>query len=244
MKSTLVRCRLSGAGGSLTAKSSERLMTNNELKDDEQRTQDGPALHPSARIPVPFARVFCAVELPAEVRARAAGHIERLRDAAGDVRAGWERAEKMHLTLKFLGEIETARVADLSSAAERAVKLVQPFELSLAGAGAFPPRGLPRVLWLGVADATSGLARLRHSLEDECERAGFARERKPFHPHLTIARLRGPSGARRFVALHQEMSFSSDAFKIDELIVLRSQLGPRGSTYMEVSRHRFMTSEA
>src|SRR5436305_924104 len=109
------------------------------------------SFHPSALIPHPFVRVFCAVELPNEVRARAAEHIARLREEAIDVRASWERAEKMHITLKFLGEIARARVSDLQSAAERAALSAQPFELSIEGTGTFPPRGLALVLWLVVA---------------------------------------------------------------------------------------------
>jgi 2'-5' RNA ligase len=182
-------------------------------------------------------RVFCAVELPADVRARAAEHIARLREEAIDVRASWERAEKMHITLKFLGEIAGARVSDLQSAAERAASSAQPFELSIEGTGTFPPRGRPRVLWLGVADASGGLIRLQQHLEDECASEGFARDQKRFHPHLTIARLRYPSGTQRLATLHKEMDFKTDAFSITDLIVLRSELGPRGSSYTEISRH-------
>jgi RNA 2',3'-cyclic 3'-phosphodiesterase len=182
-------------------------------------------------------RVFSAVELPANVRARAAEHIARLRDEAQDVRASWERAEKMHITLKFLGEIDQARVVNLQSSADRAVSNIAPFDLSIEGTGAFPTRGLPRVLWLGVADASGELTRLQQCLEDECAREGFARDEKSFHPHLTIARLRHPSGAKRLAALHKEMDFKSEAFSINELIILRSELGPRGSSYTEISRH-------
>jgi RNA 2',3'-cyclic 3'-phosphodiesterase len=182
-------------------------------------------------------RVFCAIELPADVRAHAAQHIARLREIAPDVRASWERAEKMHITLKFLGEIDSERVVNLQSAAERAMSSVAPFDLSIEGTGAFPQSRLARVLWLGVADASGGLRRLQQRLEDECAREGFAHDEKRFHPHLTIARLRHPSGAKHLAALHSEMSFKTDSFSITELIVIRSELGPRGSSYTEISRH-------
>lgn len=187
-------------------------------------------------------RVFCAVELPAVVRARAAEHIARLREVAQDVRASWEREEKMHITLKFLGEIEAARVVNLHSAAERAVGCVEPFALSIEGTGAFPTHGLPRVLWLGVADTSGGLARLQRFLEDECQHEGVARDEKRFHPHLTIARMRHPPGAKRLAALHREMNFKTEPFTITELIVLRSDVGPRGSSYTEISRHHLSVS--
>lgn len=193
--------------------------------------------HPSSLIPPPLLRVFCAVELPASVRERAAAHIADLRSRVPDVRGGWERPEKLHVTLKFLGEIEPARSAELLSAAERAARSVQPFELCLEGAGVFPPRGLPRVLWLGIADTSGALARLQQRLESECAAAGFQREDRPFHPHVTIARLRRPEGARRLGALHREKGFAPAAFSVNSLVVLRSELGPGGSRYTELARH-------
>lgn len=182
-------------------------------------------------------RVFCAVALPSEVRARVAAHIEHLRSALPGVRANWDRAEKLHVTIKFLGEIELARVAALSLAASRAAASVPPFELAIEDAGAFPSQGPPRVIWLGVADSSGGLARLQSTLEDASADEGFTRETRPFHPHLTIARLRTPQGARRLAALHKDKSFEAARFPVEELLVLRSELGPGGSSYTEISRH-------
>jgi 2'-5' RNA ligase len=195
------------------------------------------AVHPSSFIPLPSLRVFCAVELPEWVRERAAAHIADLRGLLPDVRAGWERPEKLHLTLKFLGEIEQGRAPDLCGAASRAARCAPPLDLRLEGAGSFPPRGLPRVLWLGVADDSGALARLQQLLEDECALCGFAREGRPFRPHLTIARLRKPDGARRLAALHHEKGFAGAEFTVRELVVLRSELGPKGSRYTELARH-------
>src|SRR4051812_37487226 len=149
------------------------------MRDEDKKNLALP--HPSSLIPHPFVRVFCAVELPPDVRARAAEQIARLRVAAPDVRASWERAEKMHITLKFLGEVEAERVSDLSNAAGRAAGRATPFELSIESTGSFPPRGLPRVLWLGIVDPSGGLTRLQQHLEDECASAGFARDEKRFH---------------------------------------------------------------
>ncbi len=182
-------------------------------------------------------RVFCAVELPAEVRQRAAEHAARLRERFKEVRASWPRAENLHLTLKFLGEIEENRVALLRGAAARAAEESQPFELTVEGAGAFPPRGAPRVLWLGVEDGTGGLARLHSRLEAECAAAGFEREERPFHPHLTLARLRAPQGARPLAQFHQETGFPAAQFPVTELVVMLSELGPGGSRYTPLSRH-------
>ncbi len=195
-------------------------------------------LQPSALSPQPLVRVFCAIELPAHVRAGAADHIAHLRHAMPEVRASWDRAEKLHITLKFLGEIEQSRVEALSRAAARATASVEAFDLALEGTGAFPPRGLARVLWLGIGDPTGRLARLQSRLEEECASEGFAREERRFHPHITIARLRAPAGARKLAALHQETGFKTIGFGASDLVVMRSELGPGGSRYSEISRHR------
>jgi 2'-5' RNA ligase len=184
-------------------------------------------------------RVFCAIDLPREVKARVAEHASSLRARLPDVRASWEKPEKLHLTLKFLGDVEVARVEELSRASERAVSSVEPFELTVANAGSFPAHGQPRVLWLGIEDATGRLARLQKSLEDECAAAGFAREPRPFSPHLTVARLRTPHGARGLADAHRESAFEPQTFTVAELIVIRSELGPGGSRYTPVSRHSF-----
>jgi 2'-5' RNA ligase len=182
-------------------------------------------------------RLFCAVELPAEVRALAAEHIARLRQALPDVRASWDRAEKIHLTLKFFGDVEESRTHVLSLAAERAAQSVKPFGLMIAGTGAFPPHKSPRVLWLGIRDPSGGLARLQQALESECAAEGFKREERVFHPHITIARLRGGAGARRLAELHTEIGFEMMELTVKEIVLMRSELGPGGSRYSVLARH-------
>ncbi|HVF50950.1 MAG TPA: RNA 2',3'-cyclic phosphodiesterase [Pyrinomonadaceae bacterium] len=182
-------------------------------------------------------RVFCAVELPPDVKERVARRTVRLRETVPDARAAWERTEKLHLTIKFLGEIERARVEALGRAAERAASGVEPFELTIEGAGAFPPRGLPRVIWLGVRDASGLLAKLRQRLEDECAAENFPRERRDFNPHLTLARLRAPADARRLADLHLATPLESVSFEVPELVVIRSELGPGGSRHTILTRH-------
>jgi 2'-5' RNA ligase len=154
------------------------------------------------------------------------------------VRASWEREEKLHLTLKFFGDVAPATTHALSLAIERAAKPIAPFPLVIAGAGAFPPRGAARVLWLGVEDESGNLSRLQRALEDECAAAGFQREARSFHPHITIARLRTPAGARSLAELHRQIGFAAMELTVNELVLMRSELGPRSSRYTALSRHR------
>jgi 2'-5' RNA ligase len=184
-------------------------------------------------------RVFCAIELPEALKSRVGEHIKRLREAFPQVRASWEKPEKIHITLKFIGDIAVPRVEELSRAAGRAAATVEPFELTIANPGAFPPHGPPRVLWLGVEDSSDQLSNLKHALEDESARAGFPRETRPFKPHLTIARIRSPHGARELATAHRETSFEPQSFNVLELVLMRSELGPGGSRYSPLSQHPF-----
>jgi 2'-5' RNA ligase len=182
-------------------------------------------------------RVFCAIELPEEVSARATDHINNLRRQVPDISASWNRDGKFHLTLKFIGEITRVRVERLSLAAQRATVDLSCFNLIVAGAGAFPKKGPPKVLWLGIDDPTGQLATLQARLEQECAREGFGKEVRAFHPHLTIARLRKPQGARELAAVHTEMGFAAVEVPVSELLVIRSELGDKGSKYTVISRH-------
>ncbi len=194
-------------------------------------------------IPTHEWRVFCAINLSPEVRELVQQHITRLRAIVPEARVSWNRDDKLHLTIKFLGDIARERVADLSLAAAQAVSGMKPFTLAAEGCGAFPPRGEPRVLWIGIVDAAGELEHLYERLEEQCSAREFKREQRPFRPHLTIARLRKPQDARRLANNHKELGFERTEFNISELLVIRSELGSEGSRYTEISRHLFQKSE-
>ena len=182
-------------------------------------------------------RVFCAIDLPVSVRSLVLGYIARLKEAMPHARASWARDANLHLTLKFLGEIPQTSVADFSQAVSRAVAGVQPFSLRLEHTGIFPSHGQPRVLWIGISDPSAKLAELHARLEAESAQAGFAKEGRGFHPHLTIARLRQPADARALAAAHMQMEFEPVEIAVTKLLVIRSELSSEGSQYTVVSRH-------
>ena len=88
-------------------------------------------------------------------------------------------------------------------------------------------------------DRQGNLVRLHARLEEECSKAGFPKENRPFHPHLTLARLRKPEHARSLALAHKEMEFEPAEMNVSELLVIRSELGGNGSKYTVVSRHPF-----
>ena len=164
-------------------------------------------------------------------------HTEQVRAAVPRAQASWSRQDNIHLTLKFLGEVSVTRVDDVSDAAERAAKEFSPIKISVEQTGVFPRHGPPRVLWIGVYDDSGCLASLNSRLEDECAAKGFARQERPFHPHLTLARLRKPQGARDLAEKHKAIHFEPVEVVVSELLVIRSELSSEGSKYSMISRH-------
>lgn len=181
-------------------------------------------------------RVFCAIEVPEPVRQTVLRHIARLREAVPEAKASWSRDANLHLTLKFLGEIPKASVADFSSAASRAVARLTPFSIRLEHTGVFPKHGQPRVLWIGISDPSGKLGELHTQLENESAKVGFEKEVRPFHPHLTIARLRQPQPAGALATAHKQMEFAPAEIAVSELLVIRSELGSAGSKYTVISQ--------
>jgi len=183
-------------------------------------------------------RLFIAIELPAEIRHTIKQHIERLRAELPKVRASWVREQNLHLTLKFFGDTPLSRVELVSRAMQAATTGINQFDIDLRERGSFPPRGKPSVLWVGIEDSSANLNQLHDALEDECERAGFARDARSFHPHLTIARLRGAQGARDLADLHKSTDLPAMLVTVQEVCLIRSELSSAGSRYTVVARYR------
>jgi len=185
-------------------------------------------------------RTFIAIELPRDIRQRIKEHIDQLRAVFPDVRASWTREDNLHLTLKFLGNVPVARIPALSSAVGEAAHKIDHFDLGISGCGTFPPNGRPKVLWIGCASMgaqASSLHLLHGALEDRCAAAGFEREPRSFHPHLTIARLRDARDSRALAEDHKQLGFLAQTFTVSGLVVFRSELSSKGSKHTALSRH-------
>jgi len=184
-------------------------------------------------------RVFCAVELPDVVRARLEDHVRRLRKEVPDAAASWSRVENIHVTLKFFGNVEVKRIEKISAAAERVAKEFSTFQIGVGETGVFPRPSRPQVLWIGVSDPSGQLNALHEKFENECAAEGFEKENRAYRPHLTIARLRKPEGARSLAEAHLKMEFETIQVNVEELVVFRSELSPKGSRYTPISRISF-----
>jgi 2'-5' RNA ligase len=172
-------------------------------------------------------RLFIGIELPESISTR----LELM--GGGIPGARWEPAEKLHVTVRFLGEVDHGRARRLEDALE-GIDL-PPFSLSVHGVGVFPPRGVPRILWAGVDDPKP-VSELHEAVERVVGPVGFEPEHRKYHPHVTLARLKRPPVARvaEFVAQHALLA--TEPFEVDHFTLYSSVLNPRGSKYRVEAR--------
>jgi len=183
-------------------------------------------------------RVFCAFELPQVLRSRIEKHSQRVREAVPEAAASWSRPDNIHLTIKFFGNVDQAKVPSISYALARVAEASSTIKINVGGTGVFPRPSRPQVLWIGIDDTSGALAELQKRLEDECAREGFPKEDRAFRPHLTIARIRNPNNANRLAEAHLHVEFPTTELVLNELVLFRSELSPKGSRYTSLSRHR------
>ena len=175
-------------------------------------------------------RLFLALELPPATADEIDAAVAPLRAAAPEL--AWVPVRKLHLTLKFLGEGDDARLAALVQVIERIAAQHRPFEMTVAGVGAFPNFRRPRVVWMGV-ESEPRLELLHHDVEVEAAGVGYELEGRPFRPHLTLARAREPLSTERTRALAsaaRAISYSTTAF-VDGLTLFDSAARGSGAHY-------------
>jgi RNA 2',3'-cyclic 3'-phosphodiesterase len=182
-------------------------------------------------------RIFIAIDISDAARAVCAAHIERLRRQFPKVRVGWDRPEKLHITLKFLGDTDVDLVEQVVRGASEVAIDMRPFQLSLSRPGVFPGASRPRILWIGVDDRTDAISQLNRRVEDVCEQLGFEKEKKRFHPHITIGHMREPYSA--LAKAHMVSPIEPIDFAVDGLVVYESRLLKTGSAYSVVARAMF-----
>jgi len=183
-------------------------------------------------------RIFVAVDISEDARRKVSAYIETLRKEFRSVRVGWEKPEKLHLTLKFLGDCEEKQIDELEKIAAKIAGEFTRFELQIAETGVFPNARNPRVLWIDVKDKAGNLLRINERLETECARLGFEGERRKFVPHLTIGRVRdGAGGAGALARTHLEKGFEPARFDVSEIVIYQSKLLSTGSVYSVVARY-------
>lgn len=183
-------------------------------------------------------RSFIAIDLPPRVQAVLDGFEKELRKA--DAAVAWIRPDRIHLTLKFLGNVDPERIPAIQEALASVSRTMQPFRLQAAGCGAFPSIKQMRVVWVGLRGDDGRLGELKRQVEAATVPLGFESEDRPFKPHLTLGRVKG----RQRLSVLQEIlmanqSFEAEAFDVTEVVLYKSELRPDGARYTPLFRAPF-----
>ncbi len=178
-------------------------------------------------------RAFIAIPLPAEIQHSLDETARLLRDQKSRA-IRWVAARNIHLTLKFLGEVEGSKLSAISQVIEAECKGRQPFEISARDVGAFPNLRRPRVIWVGV-EAPVALAGLANAIDQGTQALGFPGENRPFNPHLTLGRVSENASPQELQAVTQKLSTARvgllGSFTVNQVILFRSDLQPAGPVY-------------
>jgi RNA 2',3'-cyclic 3'-phosphodiesterase len=183
-------------------------------------------------------RLFVGVELCDEARRVAERAATALRTRLGSSAAAkWVEPANLHVTVRFIGHVDDVRAPEMIRAVTAPID-VPAFTLKLGTCGVFPPKGQPRVIWIGLADGVSSLASLHAELNRRLAPFGFEPESRPFSAHLTLARVRETTrgagvSVRDLVTDHQ---IRSVACRVGHATLFRSHLSPAGARYESVAR--------
>ncbi len=182
-------------------------------------------------------RLFIAIELDEDARVAIAAEQRRLKAALGHDRSvlKWIRPEHMHLTLSFLGELDDHRSRSVADAMGQPIS-GNPFPVVFGGLGVFPPGGAPRVLWLGLTSGARGVVDVQRQVADRVARLGIALERRPFHPHVTLARWPAPRQSDRRTAMAADRRHDVARIDVAAVALIHSHLSRAGPLYTTLCR--------
>lgn len=183
-------------------------------------------------------RSFIAIELPDEVKSGLA-RLRRELERDEHTFIKWVDTKAIHLTLKFLGNIPSKQVTEITKAIEEAAQGISPFHLEIFELGAFPNLKQPRVLWVGIGGELDKLLGLQRNVDSALAPLGFAKEERSFAPHLTLARIReraSPIERKGFGELVMSANFEIRyCLDVKDISLMRSQLTPGGPIYTRLS---------
>ena len=182
-----------------------------------------------------YIRTFAAIEVPENIKRTALEIQEDLKKY--NCRVSWTKAAGMHLTVKFLGDTEESKIEDIGSAFSDVCGNYSGFNLKLTETGVFGGKR-PSVIWLGLSFPDE-LSNFQKDIDKAAEKFGFEPEKRQFHPHLTLARIKDTHGVLPMIEQFRNIELEKFSFTADELILLRSDLKPSGAVYTPLKQMKF-----
>lgn len=183
-------------------------------------------------------RAFIAIELPDEVKSNLSEVLQRLKPGR-EKAVKWVNPDGIHLTLKFLGNIPSNKVVDITQAIESASEHAGPIKLNLQGLGAFPNLKSPRVAWVGIGGDIPNISNLQRQIDQSLIPLGFPSEKRAFSPHLTIGRVRDKATHRERSELGNAIGSmelnKASPFIVDRVSLIQSTLTRNGANYNQIA---------
>lgn len=174
-------------------------------------------------------RAFIAVELPGGLKLETDKLLASLKPIGAGVR--WVKAINLHLTLRFLGNIEQDKIPLLENKLKDNLAGFKPFTIQFSGLGCFPNLQRPRIVWSGVGGDLERLKGLASAVEAACRQSGFGKKDKRFSAHLTIGRIKYQKKIKPLIEYLKKAEFKTDKFQVHEIVIFRSDLSPNGPNY-------------
>ncbi len=187
-------------------------------------------------------RLFIAIGIDETIAQKIKSLIADLKGSLQGVR--WVREDGIHITLKFLGEIDKIKSEEVILSLEQISSRYAAMSISISQLGKFPERGIPRVIWLGAQEDTGILKKLSADIEEEMEKIGFEKEKREFKPHVTLGRVKRYREAGKSIPINwsdKEISFGS--FWAEHIFLMKSTLRPDGARYEKIKSFSFKEQE-
>ena len=185
-------------------------------------------------------RTFVSVSVPKEI-VNIQSMLKSTVEPKG-LKVRWVMNGKMHLTLKFLGNTTEGSIDNLNEALFNAVKSAKVINLSISGTGAFPVKGRPNVLWLGIKGDIDELKQLTVNINNSLEPLGFITEKREFLPHVTIARIKSNQKKIPNISNYLNTTFTELPMKIVKISLMQSESFSKGTFYTILGTHFFRTN--
>jgi RNA 2',3'-cyclic 3'-phosphodiesterase len=183
-------------------------------------------------------RLFVAVEMNRSVEDAAREMIDELRGRvlrlAPRARVTWAAPERLHVTVRFIGDADDGRVQAIRTALGPTLD-APPFDVIVEGVGAFPAKGPPRVFWAGLTDGRERMLDVERAVSQRLATL-LPTEERPYSPHLTLARVRDPAGLSRSALFEGLTTQHFGRVHVDAITLFESRLSPKGATYVPLQR--------
>ena len=176
-------------------------------------------------------RIFIAVPLSDEIKKNLEEVIINLKETGADIKC--VRPENAHLTLRFLGQVEETRIANIKEVMGNVLRDTTFFDMVLSGVGAFPGKNSPRVVWVGVKTGAEKLLEIHDVLEENLAAAGFEKETRKYHSHLTLARVKSARSRKVLISwLELNENLNIGSMRTSEIVLMESRLKREGAEYL------------